>query len=239
MSVRGAALQAKVEIQSILLEKGTENDLSRSDFLETVNQATLCSQAGSEDISGEALTLRGQIDKVREGEMAELFTLLKQHDSKEADMNETFANFCDYNKEQNTGQLQINDNFRIQLLQYLAGNIYLKDHRQRYQVEQFDRFTTSYHIMGTRYQKKTLREFAYDYARMIDSIVEGSHNYSCPKIDANYDDFQQKTVMPVNATVFYYFFSSSRQGKTFAQWILSTVRYPNEKMRRAYMRFFA
>ena len=78
-----------------------------------------------------------------------------------------------------------------------------------------------------------------DYAKIVDGIVEESHNFRCPNIDANYDDFSQKTVMPVNATVFYYFFSSNRNGKAFAQWILSTVRYPNEKMRRAYMRFFA
>lgn len=164
---------------------------------------------------------------------------MTEYDGKSADMNETYANFCDYSKEQSMGQLQINDNFRIELLKFLAGNIYLKDHRMRYQTEQFDRFVTTNHLLGPRYQNKTLREFAYEYARIIDAIVDSSHNYRCPKIDANYDDFQQKTVMPVNATVFYYFFSSNRQGKTFAQWILSTVRYPNERMRRAYMRFFS
>lgn len=44
---------------------------------------------------------------------------------------------------------------------------------------------------------------------------------------------------PINATVFYYFFSAGRMGKTWAQWLLSAVRYPNEKVKRAYMRFFA
>ena len=97
----------------------------------------------------------------------------------------------------------------------------------------------TYHIIGVSYQKKSLRTLAYDYARLIDASVESSHNFKCPKIDANYDDFASKTVMPVNATVFYYFFSTNRKGKTYAQWILSTVRYPNERMRRAYMRFFS
>lgn len=116
MTVRGAALQVKAEIQSNLVEKGTETDLSRSDFLETLNDATACSQAGSDECSGEALTLSSQIAKVRDGEMNELFALLQEHDGKSAQMNDTFANFCDYSKEQEAGQLQINDNFRVQLL---------------------------------------------------------------------------------------------------------------------------
>ena len=240
MAVRGAVLRAKVEIQEILLDKETEADLSRADYLETLEQASICANAaGSCEVTGETHTLLGQVEKARESEMNELFKLLKEHDGKQAEMNDTFANFCDYSKEKSLGQMQINDNFRIQLLKYLAGNIYLKDHRNRYQTEQFDRFVSSYHIISTKYQKRPLRELAQDYARLIDAMVDASHDLKCPKIDANYDDFQQKTVMPVNATVFYYFFSTNRQGKTFAQWILSTVRYPNERMRRAYMRFFS
>ena len=113
MAVRGAALTAKVEIQSILMDKETENDLSRSDYLETAEQATLYSQAGSADVQGEAATLMGQVDKVKEAEMNELFALLKEHDGKSAEMNDTYANFCDYSKESSLGQMQIGDNFRI------------------------------------------------------------------------------------------------------------------------------
>ena len=64
--------------------------------------------------------------------MSELMQLLQEHTGKQAEMNDTYANFCDYSKEKGLGQMQINDNFRIQLLKYLAGNIYLKDHRNRY-----------------------------------------------------------------------------------------------------------
>ena len=190
MAVRGAVLSAKVEIQEILLEKGTETDLSRSDYLENLEQASVCvNAAGSVDVTGETHTLMGQVEKARAGEMSELFELLKEHNGKQAEMNDTFANFCDYSKEKSLGQMQINDNFRIQLLKYLAGNIYLKDHRNRYQTEQFDRFVSSYHIIGTRYQKKPLRELASDYARLIDVMIDTSHDLKCPKIDANYDDF--------------------------------------------------
>lgn len=97
----------------------------------------------------------------------------------------------------------------------------------------------SQHLSFFTKKNISLREFSKEYARMIDSLNEMSHCYRSPKIDANYDDFNTKAIMPVNATVFYYFFSSNRSGKTFAQWLLSSVRYPNERMRRAYIRFFA
>lgn len=180
----------------------------------------------------------GQIQKTRDGDMQGLLDLLDEHTDKQAEMDETFANYCDFSDEKQIS-LQMDDNFRIELLKFMASNIYVKNHRYRYQKEQFDRFIATTHLIGRSYKKKPLRDLAMDYARLIDAMVDSSHNFKCPKIDANYDDFSQKTVMPVNATVFYYFFSTNRQGKTFAQWILSSVRYPNERMRRAYIRFFS
>jgi len=85
----------------------------------------------------------------------------------------------------------------------------------------------------------SLRQFSESYSRLINATTESSHNFRCPKIEANYDDFGEQTVRPLNATIFFYFFSANRSGKTWAQWMLSSVRYPNDKMRRAYMRFFA
>lgn len=86
---------------------------------------------------------------------------------------------------------------------------------------------------------QNLREFCREYANMIEVLVEDSHHDRSPKIEANYDDFGERTVRPLNATIFYYFFSADRRGRTIAQWFLSAIRYPNERVRRAYMRFFA
>jgi len=74
---------------------------------------------------------------------------------------------------------------------------------------------------------------------VIESLIEDSFNDRSPKIEANYDDFSEKTLRPVNATIFYYFFNGDRTSRTIAQWLLASVRYPNDKVRRAYMRFFA
>jgi len=74
---------------------------------------------------------------------------------------------------------------------------------------------------------------------LIEYLIEESNGFKCPKIQANYDDYAESTIRPLNSTIFYYFFSADRTKRTIAQWMLSTIRYPNEKFRRAYMRFFA
>lgn len=129
--------------------------------------------------------------------------------------------------------------FRTDLLQHLAGSIVVKEHRLRYQKEQFDRFIASLQYNRLFRRGLNLREFCAEYANMIEVLIEDSHNDRSPKIEANYDDFGERTIRPLNATIFYYFFSADRRKRTFAQWLLSAARYPNERVRRAYMRFFA
>ena len=52
------------------------------------------------------------------------------------------------------------DNFRQDLLKHLAGSIVIKNHRIRYQKEQFDRFVASTRYNALRSPKQSLREFA-------------------------------------------------------------------------------
>lgn len=66
---------------------------------------------------------------------------------------------------------------------------------------------------------------------MIEEQIDESYDYRSPKIEANYDDFSEKTIRPLNATLFYYFFSADRRRRTVAQWLLSAARYPNDKIR--------
>ncbi len=129
--------------------------------------------------------------------------------------------------------------FKTDLLRHLAGAIVVKDHRVRYQKEQFDRFATSQNFQPLASGEITLREFATRYAHLIEIMTHSSHSHKCPKIAANYDSFAEDSIKPLNATIFYYFFSSSRQSRTWAQWMISCARFPNDRMRRAYMRFFS
>ena len=131
------------------------------------------------------------------------------------------------------------DNFHQGICQHLAGTIVLKEHRNRYQLEQYERFVYSVQNRRLSYKDQTLGDFCKEYAAFIELLIEDSHSGKCPKIEANYDDFAEKTIRPINATIFYYFFSAGRTKKTIAQWLLSAIRYPNEQVKRAYMRFFA
>lgn len=64
--------------------------------------------------------------------------------------------------------------------------------------------------------KLTMEEFCIKYASIIEELIDYSHDYKCPKIEANYDDFAERTIRPLNATIFYYFFSMDRTKKSIA-----------------------
>jgi len=115
----------------------------------------------------------------------------------------------------------------------------VKEHRQRYQKEQYDRFICSLQFGNLLKTNQTLEEFCKTYTELIEYLIDESHFGKSPKIEANYDEFKEKTIRPINATIFYYFFNVDRKKRVLAQWLISTIRYPNEKIRRAYMRFFA
>ena len=81
------------------------------------------------------------------------------------------------------------DQFREDLLKHLAGNIVIKEHRVRYQKEQFDRFVASLSFWDLKNTDQSLLDFSKAYSRMMSAHTLSSHNYRCHKIDANYDDF--------------------------------------------------
>jgi hypothetical protein len=85
----------------------------------------------------------------------------------------------------------------------------------------------------------TIKEFCNRYAVYIDYLVDKSHNFKSPKIEANYDDWSEKTVRPVNSTIFYYFYSMDKAKRNVASWLLAAANYPNQHMRAAYMKFFS
>ena len=159
MGVRAAVAQSKADIQKVLLDKETEDNLSNADYLSTVADAdNFAGAAEGSEISGEALTLLGQVESTRSGDMASLFALLSEHDDKSQEMNETFVNFCDYSKSKQP--LATTDNFRNELLKFMAGNIFVRDSRDRYQKEQLDRFVASNSVSALQKGSITLREFA-------------------------------------------------------------------------------
>lgn len=172
-----------------------------------------------------------QLQDIKEGDMKRLLSDIADLSVSQSERASVYAEY-----DQAEGNV---DTFREDLLKHLAGNIVVKEHKIRYQKEQFDRFLASLQYWDLKDKSLTLKEFSEAYSRLMKSTTDSSHNFRCHKIDANYDDFGEQTIRPLNATIFFYFFSANRNGKTWAQWMLSSVRYPNDRMRRAYMRFFA
>ena len=177
---------------------------------------------------------KNRIDEIREGALKDLLDKINEH---EKAFKERAALYNEYMNVEESGEAL--DKFRTDLLKHLAGSIVVKEHKIRYQKEQFDRFISSSNLPDFRREMEPMSEFAKSYAQMIEAQINTSFAWRCPKIEANYDDFGEKTIRPLNATIFYYFFSANRMSKTWAQWMLSAVRYPNDRVRRAYMRFFA
>lgn len=122
--------------------------------------------------------------------------------------------------------------------QFLASNMIIKESKYRYQEEQHLRYEAAVQGLGFD-QNTTLREFAVKYNNFIDGLVMWSHGYKSPKIDANYDDFDYKTINPITSSIFYYFFSASQASRLWGNVILGAAKYPNEKIRKAYLRFFS
>ena len=172
-----------------------------------------------------------QIKEIRSGDLARLISDIESCAASQAERQALYADEVEVE--------QGSQGFREELLKHLAGSIVNKDHRLRYQKEQFDRFVASLSFTDLKNKEQSLLEFSRAYSRLMSAQTQSSHNYRCHKIEANYDDFGEQTIRPLNATIFFYFFSANRSGKTWAQWMLSSVRYPNDRMRRAYMRFFA
>jgi hypothetical protein len=128
--------------------------------------------------------------------------------------------------------------FKNDLVTFLSGNIYVKESKLRYQQEQFERFSAA--MKNSHLTKaSSLNDFCQKYALLVDLMIDESHGGKCPKIEANYDDFQDKTLRPINSTIFYFFFNADRAKRTWAEWLIASARFPNEKLRNAYMRFFS
>jgi hypothetical protein len=84
-----------------------------------------------------------------------------------------------------------------------------------------------------------MEDFARNYCTLIEGLVHVSNGGRSPKIQANYDSYEQETIRPLNSAIFYYFFSGDKTRRRLAQWMLASARYPNQKVKMAYMKFFS
>ena len=94
------------------------------------------------------------------------------------------------------------DKFKEALLRHLSMTIVVKESRQRYQKEQFDRLVFAQNAFNLKSQSLTLDAFCEEYCRCIEFQIDKSHDFKSPKIRANYDDFEEATIRPMNSVIF-------------------------------------
>ena len=146
--------------------------------------------------------------------MKSLLDAIEEHQKVFSERSHLYENYC--SESSVAMQERGEDTFRLYLLRHLAAEIVVKEHRNRYQKEQFDRFMASARMHSLKSKHMSLSDFCYHYALLIETKVEHSHGDKCPKIEANYDDWKSQTIRPINSTIFYYFFSANRAGKLWA-----------------------
>lgn len=125
------------------------------------------------------------------------------------------------------------------MLHHLAGSIIVRENRTRYQKEQFDRLIATSQVALLRRHDVTIEQFARNYCTVIEGLIDVANGGRSPKIAANYDSYESETIRPLNSAIFYYFFSGDQTRRKLAQWMLASARYPNHKVKMAYMKFFS
>jgi hypothetical protein len=113
------------------------------------------------------------------------------------------------------------------ILTDLAFNIYVKEHRQRYQLEQKDRYYKSLKTFNYAfYSTKSVEDFIKDYNTFINSEIKRSHFNLSPKIEANYRRNYHEDASAVTSTIFYLYFKTDRVKQFFAKVLYAAYRNP-------------
>ena len=178
---------AKCQVVDEFSTKVTKNDVAvESDLAEYIQlRDTLVAayDGNCEDVTGDAKIFKEQVDQIRAGELGSLLANIDVHEAVFAERAALYAEYFDDNTPLEMGA------FKNDLLRHLAGNIVVKDHRVRYQKEQFDRFVASQGFQPLASERISLSEFATAYAHLIEVMTTSSHHHKCPKIAANYESF--------------------------------------------------
>lgn len=93
-----------------------------------------------------------QLKDIENGDMRKLMSDIDECAAKDEEKAAIYADYYDPEADGET--------FRQNLLKHLAGNIVVKEHRIRYQKEQFDRFVASLNYSPLKSKDMTLGEFS-------------------------------------------------------------------------------
>ena len=122
-------------------------------------------------------------------------------------------------------QVEKGDPMLNSILKELSVNVYLSEHRLRYQQEQHDRFFKS--LKAFKRFSGNLVEFCYEYNKFLQNEISLSHNHLCPKIEDNYRrNYYQGDVSKVTPLIFYLYFKTDGLRKFMSKLLQSAHRTP-------------
>ncbi len=119
------------------------------------------------------------------------------------------------------------------IMSELSHNIFVAEHRNRYQSEQqnrnalaLEKFNTNMYML----RNKSLEEFVKDYNKFLWFEINKSHLWQSSKIEANYRrNFHEGEVSPVTSLIFYLYFKTDKVKRFFAKLLLAAYRNPYNK----------
>jgi len=106
------------------------------------------------------------------------------------------------------------------MLKELSLNIYISEHRLRYQQEQQNRYFKS--LCYFKRFSGNLDEFCVKYNEFLQKEISASHNYLSPKIEENYRrNYYQGETSKVTPLIFYLYYKTCNIKKFFGKLLTS------------------
>jgi hypothetical protein len=134
-------MAAKVELLNKWCDSiDTEDESYKHDLKDALYWRDVFTAKYNDDltqISGDAKIFSAQVQELVSGQLSTLLQQIETHEQVTNKSKEIYANYTSENT-----NLAV-DNFRLDVLKHLAGKIVVKEHRLRYQQEQWLRYVIS------------------------------------------------------------------------------------------------
>lgn len=143
-----------------------------------------------------------------------------------------FQNSQKINVETDFSEFSVNSISPIlnQILSELSYNVYIKEHRLRYQEEQRNRHylaVKKFNNILYLWKRPSVEQFIKDYNTFIWYEIKKSHNFMSPKIEANYRrNYHDGEVSPITSLVFYLYFKTDKVKRFFSKLLVASYRNP-------------
>lgn len=122
----------------------------------------------------------------------------------------------------------------VDILADLSSEIYLKEHRVRYQAEQTLRLKTSVNCFHSFfYRPNSAAKFALDYNNFLWKSIKKSHGGLDPKIQINFQGNYPEKNSYADKFVYYLYFQNSKFKKYLASVLAAAYKNPLKSSRRS------